>query len=285
MRVHGQLIDMPAAAAHDHVCWVYRDERDLAAAALEFLGGGLARGERLLVVGDVLLDGLRRDASALGGLDDLIAEGRLQTLSLAEAYAATGAFSAERQLAFYDAATRQALDDGYRGLRVVAEVSGLAADARTQQELVRWEHVADGFISYGPGMTAMCAYRADLPAAALDEVVSVHPLVRASAPPPAFQLFFDEQVVAVVGDVDALGAERLTRVLAGSPVRGGVRTLDLSGLQFADVAGCRAIAGWARSHTERGVAVELRNAPALVERAWHLLALDEWVSVAFTEAA
>lgn len=285
MRAHGQVIDVPGAGTHDHVCWVYRDERELDDATLDFLGGGLARGERLLCVGDRVVEGLRRNASALGGVEALIEQGALQALALAEVYAAAGAFSAERQLAFYAAATAQALADGYRGLRVLTDVSALAADPHVQPELVRWEHVADEFVAHGPGMTAMCTYRADLPARTLTEASSVHPMVHAPGAPPAFQVFFDQQRIVLVGDVDALGAEQLARVLATSPVTGGTRALDLSGLQFADVAGCRAIAGWARSLAQRGVRLELRNAPALVQRTWQVLELGEWASVSFAPAA
>lgn len=285
MRAHGQVTEVPVAGAHDHVCWVYRDEAELAAAALEFLAGGLARGEQLLCVGDRVVDGLHRDRSALGGIDALIAAGVLRTSTVAEAYASTGGFSAERQQAFYDDATRQALAEGFRGLRVLAEVSVLAGDPRTQPELLRWEQVADDYVAHGPGMTAMCAYREDLPEQALREAAGVHPLVHSPGSPPDFQAFFDDHRVALVGEVDVLGAERLARVLAVSPVAGGGCTLDLSGLRFADVAGCRAIARWARGLADRGIRVELRNAPPLVRRAWHLLGLDEWVPVTFTSTA
>ncbi|MDK3257620.1 MEDS domain-containing protein [Blastococcus capsensis] len=95
--------------AHDHVCWVYLDERELDEVPLDFLGGGLARGERLLCVGDRVVEGLHRFATAFGGVAALIEQGTLQTLTVAEAYAAAGASSAERQHAFCDAATAQAL--------------------------------------------------------------------------------------------------------------------------------------------------------------------------------
>ncbi|WP_431521223.1 STAS domain-containing protein [Blastococcus capsensis] len=134
-------------------------------------------------------------------------------------------------------------------------------------------------------MTAMCAYRADLPANTLTEASAVHPVVRAPGAPPAFQVFFDQQRVVLVGDVDALGAEQLARVLATSPVTGGTCPLDVSQLQFADVAGCRAIAVWARSLTQRGVRLELWDAPALMRRTWQVLGLDEWASVSFAPAA
>ena len=78
-------------------------------------------------------------------------------------------------MAFYDAATRRALATGYTGLRVVAEVSALAADPRPRLELVRWEHLADGYVVQGSGFTAMCVYRSDLPAEALADVAVVAP--------------------------------------------------------------------------------------------------------------
>ncbi|NEK85003.1 STAS domain-containing protein [Blastococcus saxobsidens] len=284
MRVHGAVAEVPVAGAHDHVCWVYRDDTDLTAAAIEFLAGGLLHGERLLCVGDRVVEGLRRGPTALGDIDALIADGRLRLLTVADAYAATGPFSAESQRAFYDDATRRAVADGYTGLRVFADVTALAADTTLRPELVRWEHVADEFIAHGPGMTAMCAYREDLPAAALGDLAGVHPQVHAPTGTAPFQVFFDDRGPSLVGDVDTVGAERLARILAATPVSGGACALDLSGLEFADVAACRVLARWARTLGERGVRLELWNAPPLLERMWHVLALDEWASVAFDAA-
>ncbi|MGY2003471.1 STAS domain-containing protein [Blastococcus sp. SYSU DS1024] len=102
---------------------------------------------------------------------------------------------------------------------------------------------------------------------------------------PSFHAHVDRQPMALVGDLDVAGAQRLAEILGAAPVEGDTCTLDLSGLRFADVAGCRAIARWARSLTDAGVRVELRNAPPLVQRAWQLLALDRWARVAFTDAA
>lgn len=285
MRVHGVVTEVPIAGAHDHICWVYRDEADLVTAAVEFLAGGLLRGERLLCVGDRVVDGLRRAPTALGDLDELIADGRLRLMTVADAYAAAGPFSAARQHSFYDDATRRALAEGHTGLRVVADVTALAADAALRPELARWEHVADELIAHGPGMTAMCAYREDLPASVLGELAGVHPQVHAATGTAPFQVFFDEQGPRLTGDVDTLGAERLARILAVTPVSGRTCAVDLSGLSFADVAACRVLARWARALGERGVRLELWNAPALLERMWHVLALDEWASVAFGTAA
>ena len=162
MRAHGRVVEVPEPGPADHVCWVYDDPRDLDTAAARFLAGGLARGERLLVIGDGMIETLHRDTLPFGGTDALLATGALQILDLPRPTTAPRRFSPEQQLAFYDAATRKALDDGFTGLRVAAEASALAADPASRPALVRWEHLADDFMARGSGFTAMCAYRADL---------------------------------------------------------------------------------------------------------------------------
>jgi hypothetical protein len=174
--------------------------------------------------------------------------------------------------------------EGYAGLRVVAELTALAADPQRRGELVRWEHLADRYMVNGPGMSALCAYRADLPVEALTDVASVHPA--ASAPPglPQFRVFFDDDRVVVAGSVDLSEADRLGRLLADSPA-GPAVLLDLSWLQFVDVAGCRVIARWASGLQARGVPVEVLGASRLFRRVWDVLDFDAVAAVTFAEPA
>ncbi len=277
MRAHGQ-VEVPEPGPADHLCWVYDDPRDLDTAAAQFLEGGLARGERLLVVGDGMIGTLDRDTLPFGGTDALLATGTLQLLDLGAAYVGAAQFTPEQQLAFYDAATRQALDDGFTGLRVAAEVSALATDPESRAALVRWEHLADDLIARGTGFTAMCAYRRDLGTEALADVTSVHPLVRGPEGVPAFQVFHDADRVVLIGSVDTFTAPLLARVLADSPGARPSTVLDLRLLDFVDVAGCRVLARWAA-----GLDAPLRvtGASRLVQRIWPLLGFDAVAPVAF----
>src|SRR6185312_12453695 len=145
--------------------------------AVRFLAAGVARGDRLLWVGNGAEDRLRRSSGPLADVDGLTARGALSVVSVAEGYAAAGPLTPERQLAFYDAATRRAIDNGYRGLRVVAEITSLAADDTQRAQLLHWEHVADDYVAHGPGFSALCAYRRDLlPDGTVADVASLHPL-------------------------------------------------------------------------------------------------------------
>src|SRR3712207_7007149 len=65
------------------------------------------------------------------------------TLFRSDAYDADGDFSPERQLEFYEGATRRAVDEGGTGLRVVAELTPLAADPGRRADLRSEEHTSE----------------------------------------------------------------------------------------------------------------------------------------------
>jgi anti-anti-sigma regulatory factor len=277
------VTEVPPAGGTDHLCWVYDDDASFDDAVERFLSGGLARGERLLCVGDDVVDRMRGDSPPLPDVAELVERGALEMLTVAQAYDAAGEFTPERQFEFYEARTRRAIDEGYTGLRVVAELSPLAADDDRRAELVRWEHVADGFMASGSGMTAMCAYRGDLPTAALADVTSAHPLVHAPDGMPSFRVFFDDDRVVLTGDVDTFSAGRLAAVLASSPVVAQRAVLDLTHVEFVDVAAARTLARWVRDLQARSVAVEIRGASPLLGRMWRVLGLGDLVPVPFGE--
>ena len=271
MRSEG-VVDRPAPAARgDHVCWVYEDTASFAAVAARFLADGLARGERLLFVGHAEgIAALRQPDTALPSVDSLVAGGVLAFVAVEGAYR-TGHFDVDRQLQFYDAVTRRAVDDGYTGLRVVADVTPLAG----QDDLVRWEHLADEFFAAGPGMSAMCAYRrGEVSPAVLAAAAAVHPQVHPPDDIPPFRLWFDDGGLALAGTLDAFDADALLQVLLASHVAGPVVRLDLSRVEFADAAGCRALARWSQALQRRSARLELVGASRLFRRTWLVLGLD-----------
>jgi len=283
VRAHGAIDELPRAGAADHVCWIYDDDAEFDAAVQEFFAGGMDRGERVLCVGERVVEGLR--TARVGGtdLEELIARGVVETLTLAQVYEATGPFRAEEQLSYYDAATRRAVDAGYRGLRVIAEISGLATDPDRRPELVRWEQIADDYAAQGSGFSALCAYRADLAPEALADVASVHPLVHASREASTFALFAESDHLVLAGSVDAFSCDRLARLLATVPAVGDVVLLDLAALEFLDVASCRALALWVGELAGRSVEVRVTGSSRLLRRMWHVLGLEQVAPVTFVE--
>lgn len=281
VRAHGELTEVLEAGTSDHICWVYgEDDASFDRAVRRFLAGGLDRGERVLCIGERVLESIRTDGDGFSGAEALVESGALRTTTTAEAYAAAGAFAAGEQLGFYTAATQEALAHGYTGLRVVADVSPLATDPVVRQELVRWEHIADDYIDEGAGFTAMCAYSAALPDESLADVATVHPLLHVPAAPP-FQVFIDEDRIALSGSVDTFSAGRLARVLASSPIGSDGAVLDLGRVEFVDVAASRVIACWAQELEARSLPLEVRGASPLLRRMWQVLGLGEVTAVRF----
>lgn len=282
MRADGLLGDPTAVAHGDHVCWVYADAEEFADVARRYVAEGLARGERLLWIGEADPATVAA-ASGLLDLGGLLARGALQVLDVRSGYESSGAFTPGDQLAFYDAATRQALDDGFTGLRVVADVSPIAGDPQRRPDLVRWEHLADEFIGSRSGMVALCAYSGRLDPEALADVASVHPLVHAPDGCPPFRVWFDGDTLAAAGTLDTFGADRLEQVLTGTHVDLPVVTLDLTRVDFVDVGGCRTLARWARRLQDRGARLELTGTSRIFRRMWRILGFDEYADVAFRE--
>jgi anti-anti-sigma regulatory factor len=285
VRAHGLIDKVPGAGPADHLCWVYEDDATFGDAARDFLLGGLARGDRLLCVGERVISSLPTLTDPTHDLAALIERGDVEILTMAEAYEAAGPFLPEQQLAFYDAATRRATEAGYRGLRVIADVSDLASDPAQRAGLVRWEHIADEYSVRGSGFSAMCAYRADLSPDALADIAAVHPMVRAPEEVSSFRLFVDGSRIVLAGDVDACSADRLARVLPSARVSTDGVVLDVAALDFIGVAGCRVLARWAADLGSRSVPLEVTGSSALLPRIWKLLDLDQLAPVTFSEGS
>jgi anti-anti-sigma regulatory factor len=117
---------------------------------------------------------------------------------------------------------------------------------------------------------------------AFDDVASVHPAAPAPDEQPPFRVFVDGDRLVLTGCVDTFQAEQLAQALARWSTTPAV-VLDVSRLEFVDVAGCRVIARWAGELSARGVPVEIRDASRLFRRIWQVLSLGGVASVTFTE--
>jgi anti-anti-sigma factor len=283
VRSFGLLSEPAGVEDADHVCWVYDDDGSFEAAAIRFLGAGLDRGERLLWVGDGMADRLGRASGPLSAVDDLVGRGTLELVPLSDGYDAARTFSPEQQLEFYDGRTRQALAEGHSGLRVVAEVTRLAGDPQHAADFVRWEHLADDYVAHGPGFSAFCAYRsADVPADVVADAAAVHPLSSVHGSPPLFRLWFEDERIVVAGQVDTSASDRFGRLLGSTHVDAPVVTVDLSRLDFIDLAGTRVVASFARSVTGRGARLVIVGASRLFCRMWRIVGLGGLPGVSFT---
>ena len=263
----------------DHVCWNYGEEGYLDA-AVAFLDDGRRAGQRLLYVADRPRDALIDDLAGLDARDALRASGGLIVRPLAEAHGGDR-IRPRLLLSAYDAATRQALADGFTGLRAVGESTPLVRDPADRAAWARWEHVADRWIAMGNPFAALCAFdRRVLGSGAVDEILQLHPLVHRCDGDVAFRLFGDGEDIALDGQVDLFSARDLRRALAHAG-DGESLVLDLSEVEFIDHHGLLTLGRHGEALARAGAALTLRGASPTVRLAWGMLRLDDAYPVTF----
>ncbi len=170
-----------------------------------------------------------------------------------------------------------ARDDGYRSLRLVADMDWLATPAPAPAELAAYELMLDEVVT-DLGATVVCAYRTEsFDADTIAESVAVHPTTLGPvAVEPGFRIYHVRDAVwAVDGEIDLFNADALTRALV--TVTTGVSSIRLqtSGLRFIAAAGVGAFVEVTRMRPDLRIVVEAP--PRSFTSCWTLLSYDRLV--------
>ncbi|MGN6276351.1 MAG: MEDS domain-containing protein [Solirubrobacterales bacterium] len=272
MRAHGRIASGSRLGADGHACWIFDQQQEFVEAALEYLTDGLRAEQRIVYVGSESVEEQRELLAPLGNVGEMIDKGALQLFELTDLYAVGEPVDPDAQVATYLAAANTAIADGYTGLRVAAQVTDLVAEPRTREAQVRWESVADRFITTHP-LSAFCGYRRDLlPERLLGDLAAVHPASNEGHPAIPFHLFSDSGRVVLAGEVDFFSAPDFSRLLDLTCEADEQVSLDLSELDFIDHHGLTMLAAHTqRLATQGGCAVH--SPPPIVDRLCELLEL------------
>lgn len=273
MRGHGCIDSACGLGADAHACWVFDRDQEFIDASLEYLTDGLRAGQRIAYVGSEPVAEQRERLAPLGDVGAMIDKGMLQLFELPDLYEVGEPVDERAQLATYAAATDSALADGYTGLRVAAQVTDLVAEPHTREAHIRWESVADRFMSVRP-LAALCGYRrTTLPEPLVSDLAAVHP---ATNIPPAtlpFHFFSEAGDLVLAGEIDTFSAEDLDRVLELACHPGDEISLDLAQLEFIDHHGLEVLTTHVQRLTAAGECA-VRNTPPVVERLCDLLEVE-----------
>ncbi|MGY1712064.1 MEDS domain-containing protein [Geodermatophilus sp. SYSU D00758] len=239
-----------------------------------FLADGLREGLRVAWTGAGGVDAARAELAGLGDVDRLLVDGTVQLLPTAGVYGPGGVVEPERVLAGYAAATEAALADGFRGLRVGADVTDLARTPAQQDAFARYEFLVDGYMADHP-FSAMCGYRTELGVHTVAAFAALH-----DEEPPApgdplaetsFRVFAcPDGALGLAGEFDLATVPVLDRLLARlRPGAGtGALVVDMAGVAFHDHKLLVTLDAYART---ADVALSLRSAPRLTGRLLALL--------------
>jgi anti-anti-sigma regulatory factor len=245
-----------------HVCWVVDDDAGYRERAATLLDDGKAAGQKTAVFGPSTSAALAELRSAAA----IVADPYVDFLE-------RGPLEPERMFAMFCEQSARARDEGYDGVRVVADMDWLLPAWPSRSAIIEFELLLDRVVSELDA-TVLCAYRrSSFDDSAIDGVLCVHPQWTGHRDEPPFCLVArDPHTWELCGEVDATVLPEFTSVLATATMQ-GPRVIDAAGLEFIDVAGMRAIARTARA---ADATIELRRTRTSLRRYWRLAGFDEF---------
>jgi hypothetical protein len=255
MRNHGSRFGLMRMGPHDHIGWIFSGPGEFAALADPFLAEGAARNERLMYVAE------DTDTSGFGEWTKTLPPGALTAATVAEVYGESGIVDAAKQRATFAQVLGESLAAGYSGIRVAADNTPLVLDQERIDAWMRWEIVADHFMSENP-VTGLCAFdKTRIDVNTLSHLATVHPVWPAESDQPPFRLFNNDSALWLEGEVNsfALGQARLA--LNNLPPKTSV-VVDLTHTETVTNDALSAL----RQLCETGVAVTVRGATEIVRR-------------------
>jgi hypothetical protein len=233
-----------------------------------FFTEGLHEGLRVAYIGPDDVEAARAALADVGDLDPLLAGGAVRIMSVREVYGPGGPGDPERVVAACAAATEEALADGFRGLRVSADVTELVRTPEQQDAFARYEFLITRYVAGHP-LSALCGYGLELGSETVTEFASLH-----TAEPSgevAFHIFgCADGAIGLAGQFDPVGVTALERVL--TRLRAGIDTgallVDLAGVEYLDHRLLLTLRACARAN---GVALSLQSVPPFAARLMELL--------------
>lgn len=243
--MNGTLDARVVVVGGHHLCATYQDAADRATVLDQFRRGAIDEGYRLFELG-------RDETTALYGdrpitdPDGLVAD----FASLAE----------------------RAVSDGYRGLAVTTDATGLVLTPAARAAFARVEHLADRLIRSGGTLAGLCLYDAEeLGADALLELGALHERMIPNDAP--FHVCASGlRGLRLDGELDLGTVEALQAVLGVTlPSEPGTWGLDVGGVDFIDH---RSLTVLDRIAAGRQQQVELCNADSIIGRLISIAQLD-----------
>lgn len=168
----------------DHVCALYTTPEEQLRAAVDYILGGLERGERCLYVCCEHTIGEFRAALKRAGINVRAEEkrGALVLLTKHEGHLQGGTFDPDRMISMLHAAVEDALDAGFNGLCAAGDMTWLLDEAPGSDQLAEYEARLNHFYATNRAL-GLCLYsRSKLTDASLDHGIATHPCIHIEGP-------------------------------------------------------------------------------------------------------
>lgn len=254
-------MDVFDVAPGSHVCWIVSDPAAYIGRAAAVLEQAVRFGEKPVVFGPEGSEALQ----ALAPLAATVADPGV-------AFLHGGPLDPDRMFQMFEAQTALAHREGYRGLRVVADMDWLLPARPTREAIIGFEVLLDRHDTR-LGATIVCAYReASFEPATLTGARCVHPIAIGGQSAPPFRLVAGApDSWRLTGEVDIADAHHFDSAITAA-VASGPGLIDASDLDFIDLAGLRGIVQAGRTSDRP---VRIVGARPLVRRTWRLAGYAE----------
>ncbi|CAM5356393.1 hypothetical protein STENM223S_06317 [Streptomyces tendae] len=274
----------------DHLCLAFSDEAEQRRVVTAYLLGGLERRERVMYFADQSTPGQVLSWLREAGTDPAAAldSGQLTVTTADASYLADGPFDADAMVATLQQEVSDSLAAGYTGFRVSGEMGWALRDIPGAERLGEYETKVNDVFAGRPA-SAICQYDARrFDAGSLDAFDRCHPGIVAQQPlhtSSSLQLVPSlrdgRQSLRVIGDVDYHCAEALSGALETVCDWPGDITVDMSALQFIDLAGVRALVRTAERLPE-GRRLHVVDLDPMLSNVIHVIGWDETPALTVT---
>ncbi|MFD9396541.1 MEDS domain-containing protein [Streptomyces sp. NPDC060000] len=234
----------------DHLCLAFTDDAEQRRVVTAYLLGGLERGERVMYFADQNTPGQVLSWLREAGTDPEAAldSGQLTVTTADDSYLAEGPFDPDAMVASLQREVCDSLSAGFTGFRVSGETTWALRDIPGVDRLGEYETKVNEVFA-GQRASAICQYDARLfDSASLHGFDQCHqgtveqqPLYASSVLRLVPSLRNGQRSLRVVGDVDYQAAPALACALEEALGWPGDITIDMSALEFIDLAGVRAL--------------------------------------------
>ncbi|MDQ7810828.1 MEDS domain-containing protein [Amycolatopsis sp. A133] len=235
----------------DHLCLTFADDDEQRRVVTAYLRAGLERGERVKYFSDQCAPEQVLDWLDGAGTDPgpAVARGQLQITTAGRSYLAGGSFDADGMVATLQQEVTASLAAGYTGLRVSGEMGWALRDVPGADRLHEYEAKVNAVFD-GSRASAVCQYDARrFDAETLTAVdrrhsgsVALEPLYVDTVLRLARTLQNGRLTLRVIGVVDHRTTGALASALETVSTWPGDVRVDMTQLEFIDLAGMRALA-------------------------------------------
>ncbi len=175
-----QMFSQVGESSHPHACIIFDDLSCYRRIASRYIIEGLNKNEKCIMAVDTYRqDMIEEDFAAAGeNLQSHLTEERLLVIDVRKSYSGNGGFEPDNTVRIWQEASRKAVDQGFKALRVVGEATFSLGSPDLADKLVYYENIINQVLFPHYPFKSLCVYDKRLyPPEIIKAAISAHPIL------------------------------------------------------------------------------------------------------------